>query len=63
MEFLSHQHLLIAVAPMLAMGYLAAFVGLFIVWRHRRKSELAHRKAREAKSDRTASEKPKAAHA
>jgi hypothetical protein len=63
MEFLSHQHLLIAVAPMLAMGYLAAFVGLFIVWRDRRKSELAHRKASEANSASSPSEKPKAAHA
>jgi hypothetical protein len=62
-EFLSHLHLLIAVAPMLAMGYLAAFAGLYIVWRERRAAEHARREARKSRSDDTATEKPKAAHA
>jgi hypothetical protein len=62
MEFLSHQHLLIAVAPMLAAGYLAAFAGLFVVWRDRRKSESLRRNAaRDASSG--APEGRKSAHA
>jgi len=63
MEAGSHSNLLIAVAPMLGAGYLVAFVGLYWVWRERRKVERAQRKAAEAHSDSSPTQKPKAASA
>jgi hypothetical protein len=62
-EFLSHQELLIAIAPMAAMGFLVGFVGLFIVWRDRRKAEQANRQAAGANSVGATPKESKAAHA
>jgi len=62
-EFLSHQELLIAIAPMAAMGFLVGFVGLFIVWRDRRKAERRKNRGAEATSAGRSPEESKAAHA
>ena len=62
-EFLSQFHLLIAVSPMLAAGFLACGAGFVYVWYEGRVERVARRKADRERSAGDSSEKRTAAHA
>jgi hypothetical protein len=62
-EFLSHLHLLIAVSPMLAVGFLACGAGFLYTFYERRALERARRTAGGKGSDHASLDKPKAARA
>ena len=62
-EFLSHLHLLIAVAPLAGMGFLALAVGFIYEWLAHRAAASARLKVGGAKSENIPADDPKTAHA
>lgn len=62
-DFLSHLHLLIAIAPMAAVGFLVGLGGLIYIHFERRASERARRRTAQPEARDTHLDKPKTAHA